>query len=591
MTNGWPAGVHHRVGHLERPRVDPVDDLDADRRADPRAGVAPRGHRRAGRRHRRVDVERAGSAPAAPARTARPRCRRSCRRSAGRPGRGSPRRGGPRTRPAPRRQLLAVDPRRRGLGVAGEPRPRREGLAGLLERLAVGLGQGVHSSGVGGRHVLDRTCVLQFGDTSANMCHMTNAAPGPCRRDHRDGGHGRRHRPGRRTGRPLACTSSTRSPGRRGRRRASALAATLDRLAAKGRISRDDADAATGPAAPSPRRSPTSRRAPWSSRRSPRTSPSSGRCSPRWRSVSRPTTLLATNTSSLDIDAIADGVAAPGARARPALLQPAAADAAGRGGARRPRPTTRCVERAAELVRAWGKTPVRCTSTPGLHRQPGRPPLLRRGPADGRGGRRRPRHHRRAPARAGRVPDGPPRADRPDRPGRQPRRRHVGLGADRPRPALRPDRLPAPPRRRTATSGARAVAASTRTTTTGRRPGGRARRGPGPAARGRAGRDQPGGPDPGHARQRGGRPGGARRGQRRGRRHRHAPGHATTRGGRWSGAAEIGLDVVAAQLAELDAAFPGGRYRPSPALAPPAPDHDGRTTDGAGTAPTAPTAT
>jgi acyl-CoA thioesterase len=32
--------------------------------------------------------------------------------------------------------------------------------------------------------------------------------------------------------------------------------------------------------------------------------------------------------------------------------------------------------------------------------------------------------------------------------------------------------------------------------------------------------------------------------------------------------AEIGLDVVAAQLAELDAAFPGGRYRPSPALAP-----------------------
>jgi 3-hydroxybutyryl-CoA dehydrogenase len=29
---------------------------------------------------------------------------------------------------------------------------------------------------------------------------------------------------------------------------------------------------------------------------------------------------------------------------------------------------------------------------------------------------------------------------------------------------------------------------------------------------------------------------------------------------------EIGLDVVARQLAELDAAFPGGRYRPSPAL-------------------------
>ena len=51
--------------------------------------------------------------------------------------------------------------------------------------------------------------------------------------------------------------------------------------------------------------------------------------------------------------------------------------------------------------------------------------------------------------------------------------------------------------------------------------------------------------------------------------------------------AEIGLDVVAAQLAELDAAFPGGRYRPSPALAPAGPgrppDHRGR--------PTAPTPT
>ena len=29
---------------------------------------------------------------------------------------------------------------------------------------------------------------------------------------------------------------------------------------------------------------------------------------------------------------------------------------------------------------------------------------------------------------------------------------------------------------------------------------------------------------------------------------------------------EIGYDVVERQLRELDAAFPGGRYRPSPAL-------------------------
>lgn len=30
--------------------------------------------------------------------------------------------------------------------------------------------------------------------------------------------------------------------------------------------------------------------------------------------------------------------------------------------------------------------------------------------------------------------------------------------------------------------------------------------------------------------------------------------------------AEIGYDVIAAQLAELAAAYPGGRYRPSPGL-------------------------
>lgn len=29
---------------------------------------------------------------------------------------------------------------------------------------------------------------------------------------------------------------------------------------------------------------------------------------------------------------------------------------------------------------------------------------------------------------------------------------------------------------------------------------------------------------------------------------------------------EIGFDVVARQVAELDEAYPGGRYRPSPAL-------------------------
>ena len=43
---GLPRRVHDRVGHLERPLVDLVDDLDAHRGAHLRTGVTPRRHRR-----------------------------------------------------------------------------------------------------------------------------------------------------------------------------------------------------------------------------------------------------------------------------------------------------------------------------------------------------------------------------------------------------------------------------------------------------------------------------------------------------------------------------------------------------------------
>ena len=39
------------------------------------------------------------------------------------------------------------------------------------------------------------------------------------------------------------------------------------------------------------------------------------------------------------------------------------------------------VDRAIALVEAWGKTPVRCADTPGLHRQPGQPAVHDRGAA------------------------------------------------------------------------------------------------------------------------------------------------------------------------------------------------------------------
>lgn len=79
------------------------------------------------------------------------------------------------------------------------------------------------------------------------------------------------------------------------------------------------------------------------------------------------TAVLASNTSSIDIDAIAEAVPEPG-RGRVIGLHffnPAPAMAlvevvAGRGSAEP------ALDVGAELVRAWGKTPVRCASTPGF---------------------------------------------------------------------------------------------------------------------------------------------------------------------------------------------------------------------------------
>ena len=241
------------------------------------------------------------------------------------------------------------------------------------------------------------------------------------------------------------------------------LAATLDRLAGKGRISRDDAAAATArltvtatvsdlpPCAlviEAIREDLADKRAIFTAlaERQPADTPAGeqhlqpGR--QRHRRRHRP----------------------PGPHPGPALLQPAAADAPGRGGPRGP--DRRRGARAGHGADAGvGQDAGAVHLDARLHRQPGRPPLLRRGPADGRGGRGRPRHHRLRPARAGRVPDGSPGADRPDRPGRQPRRRHVGLGADRPGRALRPHRLPAPPRPGRPPRAQDRLAASSRTTT------------------------------------------------------------------------------------------------------------------------------
>ena len=73
----------------------------------------------------------------------------------------------------------------------------------------------------------------------------------------------------------------------------------------------------------------------------------------------------------------------------------------------------------------------------GLHRQPLRAAVLRRGAAPARRARGRPGDARRGDARGRRLPDGAVRADGPDRPRRQLRGDEERLGGVLPRPALR----------------------------------------------------------------------------------------------------------------------------------------------------------
>ncbi len=80
---------------------------------------------------------------------------------------------------------------------------------------------------------------------------------------------------------------------------------------------------------------------------------------------------------------------------------------------------------------------------PGLHRQPRRPAVLRRGAARAGRGRRRRRHARRGHARVRRLPHGAVRAHGPDRPRRELRRDPLGLGRLLPGSALHPVADPA----------------------------------------------------------------------------------------------------------------------------------------------------
>ena len=90
------------------------------------------------------------------------------------------------------------------------------------------------------------------------------------------------------------------------------------------------------------------------------------RSSASWNSDTRPTTILATNTSSLPGPAIAGRAAHPRAGRRPALLQPRPQDAARRGRAGAGHGRRQQARRSCTGQSALGKTPVLVKDSPGF---------------------------------------------------------------------------------------------------------------------------------------------------------------------------------------------------------------------------------
>ena len=293
---------------------------------------------------------------------------------------------------------LAVDARRGRLRVARVVRARGQRRSRLLEDGGVLVDQRVTAGRRCRSHPSDRSHrggapVLHGLTADATMCHMPTLLEGL--RRCRPSGPGPWARASPRSPPPRAtpCPSSTPSPGRWRRRwRASSPACSGRRPRA-------------GSAPRSSRRS--------SSRLTPVESVAglppcglvveavredlepSARCSPRARGLPAGRRLLATNTSSLDITAIAAGIPGPGRVIGLHFFNPPAAMRLVEviGGAES---AAEVLEAATELDARLGQGAGAVHVDPRVHRQPRGPPVLRRGPADARGRGRRPRHPRRA---------------------------------------------------------------------------------------------------------------------------------------------------------------------------------------------------
>ena len=187
------------------------------------------------------------------------------------------------------------------------------------------------------------------------------------------------------------------------------------------------------------------------------------RCSASSRVVVARDAILATNTSSLSITAIAAGTEASGARRRHAFLQSGAAACRWSKSSAGSPPTPRRRRHALRDRRGVGQGAGARDVDAGIHRQPLRAAVLRRGAAPARRARRRRRDDRRRDARGRRLPHGPVRADGPDRPRRQLRRDAKRVGGVLPRSALHAVGAAAASWSPPASSAARAGAASTTT--------------------------------------------------------------------------------------------------------------------------------
>ena len=154
---------------------------------------------------------------------------------------------------------------------------------------------------------------------------------------------------------------------------------------------------------------------------------------------------------------------APGPRRRHAFLQSGAGAAAGRGG-QRTRDAVRDGRRRVRDGEGVGQGAGARDVDAGLHRQPLRAAVLRRGAAPADRARGRSRDDRRGHARGRRVPHGPVRADGPDRTRRQPRGDARACGT--PTSTIRASRRRSCSRSwsRPASSAASRAAASTTTT-------------------------------------------------------------------------------------------------------------------------------